>query len=128
MLRKLKLLILFALLASWSLPVRAAQNKALSERDLLELLAGGVYNARITQLVQDRGITFVPTSHDLNSLRSAGADLALLSAVESARHINAQVPEPRKPHFERQITIPPPVRPVESNPHNTLNVIPPAPG
>jgi len=128
MLRKLKLLILFALLASWSLPVRAAQNKALSERDVLELLAGGVYNARITKLIQDRGITFIPTSHDLNSLRSAGADLALLNAVESARHINAQLPEPGKPHFGRQLTIPPVVRPAESNPHNTLNVLPPSHG
>ena len=126
--RNYNFLILLALLVSWSIGVEAAQKKALSERDLLELLAGGVYNARITQLVKDRGITFVPTSHDLNSLRSAGADLALLGAVESARHITTQVQEPRKPHFERQLTIPPPVRPVESNPHNTLNVIPPAPG
>src|SRR6516225_11057872 len=102
MLRKLNLVVLLGLLTGWSVVGHAAQKKALSERDLLQLLAGGVYNARIMQLVQDRGITFVPTSHDLNSLRSAGADLALLNAVESAHHITAQVPEQRKPRFERQ--------------------------
>ena len=124
MLRNFKLLLLLAVLMGLSAEVHAAQKKPLSERDLLQLLAGGVYNARIAQLVQDRGITFVPTSHDLSSLRSAGADLALLNAVESARHITAQVPEQRKPRLERQLTIPP-VRPIESTPRNTLNVPPP---
>jgi hypothetical protein len=127
MLRKLKLMVLLALLTGWSAQLHAAQKKALSVQDLLQLLAGGVYDARITQLVQDRGITFVPTSHDLNLLRSAGANLALLNAVESARHVTAQVPEQRNPHFERQLIIPP-VGPVESNPHNTLNLPPPASG
>jgi Protein of unknown function (DUF1329) len=122
--RKCNSLILFAILTGWSIAVQAAQKKALSERDLIELLAGGVYNARIVRLIHDRGISFVPTLHDLSSLRSAGADLALLNAVESARRITAQVPEPRKLHFERQLNIPPAVRPVESNPHNTPNVLP----
>jgi Protein of unknown function (DUF1329) len=127
MLRKLKLIVLLALLTGWSAELHAAQKKALSVQDLLQLLAGGVYDARITQLVQDRGITFVATSHDLNLLRSAGANLALLNAVESARHVTAQVPEQRNPHFERQLIIPP-VGPVESNPRNTLNVPSPASG
>jgi len=122
--RKCNLLILLALLTGWSFCVHAAQKKALSEHDLLELLAGGVYNARIAQLVQDRGITFVPTSRDLGSLRRAGADLALLNAVESARHVTAQLPEPGKPHLGRQATVPTVVHPVESTPHNTLNVPP----
>jgi hypothetical protein len=126
--RKFNLLILLALLAGWPISVQAGQKKALSERDLLELLAGGVYNARIAQLVQDRGINFVLTSRDLGSLRRAGADLALLNAVESARHVTAQLPERGKPHLQRQVTVPTVARPVESVPHNTLNVPPAASG
>jgi hypothetical protein len=127
MLRKFKWLVALALLTGWSLAT-AAQKKALSENDLLELLQGGVYNARIAQLVQDRGITFVPSPHNLSSLRLAGADLALLNAVESARHISAQLPELPKHHLEHQLTLPPVIHPAESKPHNTLNVVPAASG
>jgi len=124
--RKFNLLIVLALLAGWPIGLQAAQKKALSERNLLELLAGGVYNARIAQLVQDRGINFVPMSRDLGSLRRAGADLALLNAVESARYVTAQLPERGKPHLQRHVTVPTVARPVEPVPHNTLNVPPAA--
>src|SRR5215472_11968777 len=97
--RKCKSVILLALLTGWSMGIQAAQKKALSEHDLLQLLGGGVYNARIVQLVRDRGITFVPSARDLASLRQAGADLALLNAVESARHVTAQLPETAKPQL-----------------------------
>jgi Protein of unknown function (DUF1329) len=122
--RKWNLVILLALLIGWSIGVQAAQKKALSEQDLLKLLAGGVYNARIAQLVQERGITFVPTAHDLGSLRRAGADLALLNVVEGARHITAQLPEPGKPKIERQVKPPVVPNPVESIPRKTLTVLP----
>ena len=92
MYQKRNLMLVLGLLIIWSVNGAAAQKRALSSRDLLGLLAGGVYNGRIVQLVRDRGISFVPTSRDLSSLRHAGADLALLNAVESARHITAQQP------------------------------------
>ena len=47
--------------------IQAAQKRALSEHNLPELLAGGVYNSRIAELVRDRGITIVPTARDLAS-------------------------------------------------------------
>src|SRR5438105_14577042 len=90
---KYNLVILLTLFTSWSMSVYAAQNRALSEHDLLRLLAGGVYNSRMVQLVKDRGITFSPTARDLTSLRLAGANLTLLNAVEGARHVTAQLPE-----------------------------------
>jgi Protein of unknown function (DUF1329) len=123
MLRKSNFLILLALFVGWTTGGQAAQKKALSEYDLLRLLNGGVYNARIAQLVKDRGITFVPSSHDLASLRHAGADLALLNAVESARHITTQLP-PRvgKPQAPRQLMPQAIPTPTEAIPHNTLNV------
>src|SRR5215469_669523 len=124
MLHKFKLVALLALLIGWSIGIQAAQQKALSKHDLFQLLAGGVYNARIAQLVRERGITFVPNSRDLSSLRQAGADLALLNAVESARHITAQISEPSKFQPKRQVTLPAVTHPVKSIPHNTLNVLP----
>ena len=123
--RKCNWVILLTLLASWSLGAEAAQKKALSEHNLLELLAGGVYNARIAQLVRDRGISFIPSARDLGSLRRAGADLVLLNAVESARHVTAQLPERRGKHeLERQVTPPPIPNKVESIPPNTVNIHP----
>jgi hypothetical protein len=92
MARKYNWIIFMVLLASWSVAALAAGNKALSEHDLLELLAGGVYDGRIAELVQERGITFVPTADELDSLRRAGADFTLLNAVESARHPTLQLP------------------------------------
>jgi hypothetical protein len=120
---KRNLVLVLALLMGWSILGQAAQKKALSAHDLLALLAGGVYNDRIAQLVRDRGINFVPTSSDLNSLRHAGADLALLNAVESARHITAQVPEPT-PKPQRPVAPPPVPNLAQPVPHNTLNVRP----
>ena len=61
-------------------PVR----KPLSENDLLKLLAGGVYSARIATLVRKRGINFNPTDRDLQSLHRAGADNELERAVVDA--------------------------------------------
>ncbi|GEM_PF-2709503 len=61
-----------------------AQTKSLSENDLLKLLAGGVYNARIASLVRYRGINFAPTAHDLELLKRAGADQQLLHEVSAA--------------------------------------------
>ncbi len=90
--RKYNWVILIVLLTSWPIAALAAEKNALSEHDLLELLAGGVYNARIVQLVQERGITFVPTAGKLDSLRRAGADFTLLNAVKNAQHPTPQLP------------------------------------
>ena len=99
---KCNCVILLGLLIVCSAGVSAAKRKPLSQHDLLELLAGGVYNARIAQLVRDRGVSFVPSAHDLDSLQRAGADLELLNAVKLA------VPEPAPPPTSRT---PEPVRP-----------------
>ena len=72
----------------------AAASKTLSENDLLKLLAGGVYNARIASLVHYRGINFVPTAHDLELLQRAGANEALLHEVVIAPRITQDPPDP----------------------------------
>src|SRR6516225_6760199 len=121
---KFNLVMILLALLSWSVPVHAGQKRALSEHDLLELLAGGVYDTRIAELVRDRGITFVPTAADLASLRRAGADVAVLQAVEGARHITAQVPERVGKPPPPQVRPPPIPNAVESTPRNILNVRP----
>jgi hypothetical protein len=118
MLHKRKWLILLTLFVTWSAAAYSAQPKALSKLDLLKLLSGGVYNARIADLVHERGITFVPNSHDLHSLQQAGADLALLNAVESARHITAQLPEPGTAPRKQRVSRPTRVHRVQSIQHN----------
>jgi hypothetical protein len=124
MYRKRNSAILLVLLIAWSVSGQAAQQRPLSAHDLLTLLTGGVYKARIAQLVLDRGISFIPTSSDLASFRRAGADLALLNAVESARHITTQQPVPvRSPQLERRVG-PAPSNRVQSIPHKTLTVSP----
>jgi rare lipoprotein A (peptidoglycan hydrolase) len=66
-------------------------SKPLSESDLLKLLAGGVYSTRIATIVRERGINFKPTSHDLQSLRRAGADNELERAVVAAHGDTSQI-------------------------------------
>jgi hypothetical protein len=103
--RKLNLAISLVLLAVWSTHVLAAQNKALSEHDLLELLGGGVYTARIVKLIHDHGICFAPTTQDLDSLRRAGADPSILEAVETAQHPQKPPESARQytPQFHKRI-------------------------
>src|SRR5690349_3647627 len=92
MLSKCKLTLLLLLFTIWCAEALAAGRKPLSEYDLLELLGGGVYNARIVELIRQCGISFVPTTNDLDRLRRAGADPSLLSTIA-----NAPPPVPQSP-------------------------------
>jgi hypothetical protein len=65
----------------------AAPPRPLSESDLLNLLAGGVYPSRVANLVEERGITFAPTEDDLSSLRQAGGGDTVARAVIAAAHL-----------------------------------------
>jgi hypothetical protein len=101
----------------------AAASQGLSENDLLRLLAGGVYDARITSLLRHRGINFVPTARDLELLHRAGANQALLHEVMTAQHVLPQItqhsPEalPELRHQTRSIN-----STTISTRHNALNV------
>ncbi|HJU11172.1 MAG TPA: hypothetical protein VJ728_09865 [Candidatus Binataceae bacterium] len=90
--RSLKVVILIALLTGWAIAATGAEIKALTQEDLVELLQGGVYNARIAELVRERGISFVPTERNLDALRRSGANLQVLDAIESAHNPTVQLP------------------------------------
>jgi uncharacterized protein DUF1329 len=59
-------------------------KRPLTEKELLQLLSGGVYSRRVAALVGERGLAFSPTRSDLESLRHAGADEFLLKTVAKA--------------------------------------------
>jgi Protein of unknown function (DUF1329) len=59
----------------------AADRQPLSEHDLLMLLAGGVHSSRVAALVEDRGISFVPTRTFLEAVHKAGGQQPLEHAL-----------------------------------------------
>jgi hypothetical protein len=98
--RSLLITLMLSLLTVLLAAAGGAASKTLSEDDLLKLLAGGVYNARVVSLVRYRRINFVPTTNDLELLRRAGADEALrhevLTAARALPQVMQHAPEP--PH------------------------------
>lgn len=62
----------------------ASSAKPLTREQLLQLVAAGMDNARLLQTLEERGIGFELTGQDLQSLRKAGAQPALLKALAEA--------------------------------------------
>lgn len=62
----------------------AARPKPLTKEQILELLTGHVPSARAATLVKQRGIDFVTDEAYLETVRLAGADDALISALREA--------------------------------------------
>lgn len=58
-----------------------ASAKPLTREQLMQLVAAGVDNDQLAQTVATRGIGFEPTGADLDNLRKAGAQPALLKVV-----------------------------------------------
>src|ERR1700752_2967482 len=84
-LRFFSLIFLLVMLTVTAAPSASDQKRALTENDLLQLLAGGVYSRRVAALVQEHGLAFSPTRSDLTRLRRAGADEFLLKIVAKRR-------------------------------------------
>jgi len=85
--------------AGASLRGAAQENpeRPLSKRQVEGLVTGGVYSARIAELVKQRGIDFTPTDDDLRTLRQAGAQEVLIQALRTAR---IQVPSIARSHAQ----------------------------
>jgi hypothetical protein len=66
-------------------PKAAPPNpRALDKQDIISLLQGGVPNARIVEIIKDRGLKFSPTADDLNDLRGEGGNDELIQAIQQA--------------------------------------------
>jgi hypothetical protein len=61
-----------------------ANPRALDKQDIISLLQGGVPNARVAEIVKDRGLKFSPGPDDLNDIRAAGGNDDLIQAVQQA--------------------------------------------
>jgi Protein of unknown function (DUF1329) len=119
--RKYGISIMLALTIVYHVATAAAATRALSENDLLKLLAGGVYTTRVAALVHSRGINFVPTDLDLELLKRAGADQALLREVMTAQRVLPQLTQqPPKPAHEVHVS--PQSAPTAITSHNALDV------
>ncbi len=66
-------------------PKAAPPNpRALDKQDIISLLQGGVPNARVAEIVKERGLKFSPSADDLNDIRAAGGSDELIQAVQQA--------------------------------------------
>ena len=66
-------------------PEPTIAKKPLTPVQVFTLLAGGVPSQRVTMLVQERGIEFVPTDDYLQEVRLAGGEDKLITALNSAK-------------------------------------------
>jgi hypothetical protein len=64
--------------------VAPSNPRALSKQEIVSLLQGEVPNARIEDLIKERGIKFSPTADDLNDIRRAGGNEELIQAIQQA--------------------------------------------
>src|SRR5579862_5805314 len=62
-------------------PVNA---KGLDKAEIINLLQGGVPPARISDLIQERGVKFSPSTEDLNAILAAGGTEELVQAIRRA--------------------------------------------
>ena len=71
-------------------PEPASAKKPLNQVQVFALLVGQVPSHRVTMLVQERGIDFEPTDDYLQEVRLAGGEDELISALKSAKVIEAR--------------------------------------
>lgn len=65
-------------------PERAMNPKALSKREILDLLSNDVPSARVAALVRELGVKFHATPADLDEITGAGGAEELLEAIKEA--------------------------------------------
>jgi hypothetical protein len=62
-----------------------SNGKGLTKAEIISLLQGGVPSARVTDIVGQRGIAFVPTPDDLKEIRAAGGGDDLANGLTKAK-------------------------------------------
>jgi hypothetical protein len=65
--------------------VPQSNGKGLAKAEIFSLLQGGVSSARVTEIVGQRGISFVPTSDDIKDIRAAGGGDDLANGLSKAK-------------------------------------------
>lgn len=68
-------------------PIRTvpeSNSRALTKAEILGLLNGGVPSVRVTEIVGERGVGFVPTEDDIKEVRAAGGGDDLVNVLMNA--------------------------------------------
>lgn len=73
---------------------KPAVKKPLTQVQILALLTGAVPSHRVSMLVQDRGIDFVPEADFLGEVSRGGGDAELLKALRAARVTRPKTTDP----------------------------------
>ena len=85
-------------------PAAAQTGKPLNERDVIELLEGGVPSARVAEIVNERGIAFDFTAESEQRIRNAGGADDVVSALRRAARRRAESEQPRTGGLRFQTT------------------------
>jgi hypothetical protein len=72
-------------IALTSRSVSGPDSNRLCKADILSLLQGGVGSARVTELIEQRGITFSPTDEDIKQIRASGGGNDLINGLRKAK-------------------------------------------
>jgi len=76
-------------------PASAQGGKSLNQREVIQLLEGGVPSARVSSIVDERGITFSFTREVEQSVRDAGGGDDVVSSLRRASQRRAETDRPR---------------------------------
>ena len=87
-------LLAFLLVAAVRAPA-AQSGKSLSQQEVIELLEGGVQSARVSTIIDDRGITFRLTDSIEQRVRDAGGGNDVGAALRRASQRRAEIERPR---------------------------------
>jgi len=87
--RLLPFSIAFLLAAIGSGAAQISNSQPVSCIELTAWIVGGISTSRLTQLVSERGIAFIPSPENEKQLRTAGADGPLLKRLHAMHAVNA---------------------------------------
>jgi len=85
-------------------PAAAEQGRPLNEREVIELLQGGVSSGRVAEIVTERGIAFDFTAESEQRIREAGGADDLVAALRRAAKRRAESEQPRTGGLRFQTT------------------------
>jgi len=88
------LVLMLLLLALGLVAAPQSSKKPLTKDQVMELVKGSVNSAEVANLVREHGIDFDPTEDYFQALRSAGAEQALIDALNAARPVKPPVQDP----------------------------------
>src|SRR2546423_14946957 len=107
--RSLRTLLLVTLGVLPAPAARAQGTKPLRKAELVRMLATrAIPKADVAALVRRNCVTFQPTAHDRTDLRAAGADEAVLTAIDQCLRARLARPPPPPPPAARPAPPPPP--------------------